>query len=75
MKSIHPPRHNAIIRCTCGAEFRVGSTKKEMQIEICSHCHPFYTGSSKIVDSSGRVERFRERLAKKKIKITKPPAK
>jgi len=66
-KDIHPAYHpKAAITCACGAKSVVGSVKERMEIEICSHCHPFYTGSTKIVDAAGRVEKFRERLAKKK---------
>lgn len=66
-KDIHPPYYQeATIRCACGNAFTVGSAKKEMRVEICSACHPFYTGGSKIVDAAGRVERFKARLAKKK---------
>jgi large subunit ribosomal protein L31 len=63
---IHPAYYQAKVRCACGNAFTVGSTKKEMEVEICSQCHPFYTGGSKIVDAAGRVERFKARLAKKK---------
>lgn len=65
-KDIHPPYYQATVKCACGNIFTVGSTKKEMEVEICSQCHPFYTGGSKIVDAAGRVERFKARLAKKK---------
>jgi len=65
-KDIHPPYYpKATVRCACGAMFHVGSTKEKLEVEICSRCHPFYTGGSKIVDTAGRVERFRRRLAKK----------
>ena len=67
MKSkIYPQYYpNAIIRCSCGNIIKTGSTKKEMTIEICSACHPFYTGQEKIIDTAGRVEKFKKRLAKK----------
>ena len=65
-KDIHPKYfEKARVRCACGNSFTVGSTKEEIEIEICSKCHPFYTGKEKIVDVMGRVERFRKRLAKK----------
>jgi len=65
-KDIHPKYfEKARVRCACGNSFTVGSTKEEIEIEICSKCHPFYTGKEKIVDAMGRVERFRKRLAKK----------
>jgi large subunit ribosomal protein L31 len=65
-KNIHPQYFpHARVKCACGAEFEVGSTKEFMEIEICSRCHPFYTGKEKIVDTMGRVEKFKKRLAKK----------
>jgi large subunit ribosomal protein L31 len=65
-KDIHPkyfPR--ATVRCACGNVMTVGSTKESSEVEICSKCHPFYTGKEKITDVAGRVEKFRKRLAKK----------
>jgi large subunit ribosomal protein L31 len=62
-KGIHPPYYpDATVRCACGAEFKIGATKKSIEVEICSHCHPLYTGKGKIVDTAGRVERFRTRV-------------
>jgi large subunit ribosomal protein L31 len=63
-ENIHPAYHETVIRCACGAEFPTGSTKKEIRVEICSKCHPFYTGKQKLVDSAGRIERFRRKYAK-----------
>jgi large subunit ribosomal protein L31 len=63
-KGIHPEYHKAIVRCACGTEFESGSTAKEIDVEICSKCHPFYTGKQKLVDSAGRVERFKKKYAK-----------
>jgi len=69
-KEIHPKYNDkAAIKCACGAVFETGSTQAEMEIEICSQCHPFYTGKKKIVDTTGRVDRFKkiaEKVAKKK---------
>jgi len=66
-KDIHPKYFpNANVKCACGATFTVGSTKESLEIEICSKCHPFYTGKEKILDTMGRVEKFRKRLEKKK---------
>jgi large subunit ribosomal protein L31 len=63
---IHPPYFpKATIKCSCGNTFVVGSTKEFAQIEICANCHPFFTGQEKIVDTMGRVEQFKKRLAKK----------
>lgn len=60
-KDIHPKYGKAIVRCACGNTFETGSTKDELRVEICSACHPFYTGKQKLVDSGGRVERFNSR--------------
>lgn len=65
-KGIHPAYYQAKVSCACGNTFTVGSAKKELAVEICSACHPFYTGGSKLVDTAGRVEKFRARLSKKK---------
>lgn len=63
-KGIHPPYHEATVRCACGNEFTTGSTLKEVNVEICSKCHPFFTGKQKLIDSAGRVERFKRKYAK-----------
>ncbi|MBW1689929.1 MAG: 50S ribosomal protein L31 [Deltaproteobacteria bacterium] len=60
-KDIHPPFQKAIVHCACGNEFETFSTVKEINVEICSQCHPLFTGQQKIVDSTGRVERFRRK--------------
>ncbi len=66
MKSEIHPEYNAIIAtCVCGAQFELGSTIKTIKVEICSNCHPFYTGTQKIIDSEGRVDRFEKRYGKK----------
>lgn len=69
-KDIHPEYYSdAKITCSCGASFVVGSTVKSMHVEICSNCHPFYTGNEKVIDSAGRVEKFKaRRAAAEKIK-------
>ena len=61
---IHPEYHKTIVHCACGNEFETGSTQKEIRVEICSKCHPFYTGKQKLVDSAGKIERFRRKYAK-----------
>ena len=61
---IHPEYDLATVRCSCGNEFQTRSTKPELHVEICSECHPFYTGKQKLVDTGGRVERFQRRLEK-----------
>ncbi|MFN8174085.1 MAG: 50S ribosomal protein L31 [Solirubrobacteraceae bacterium] len=62
---IHPEYVTAHVRCTCGNEFDTRSTQAEIHVEICSNCHPFYTGKQKLVDTGGRVERFQRRAAKR----------
>lgn len=65
-KDIHPTYYpKAKVQCACGNSFTVGSTKEFIEVEICSACHPFYTGKEKMLDAMGRVEKFRKRLAKK----------
>ena len=59
----HPEYVDAHVRCTCGNEFMTRSTKPEIHVEICSACHPFYTGKQKLVDTGGRVDRFQRRQA------------
>ena len=61
---IHPEYVMSHVRCSCGNEFYTRSTKPEIHVEICSACHPFYTGKQKLVDTGGRVERFKRRQAK-----------
>ena len=61
---IHPEYVTSHVRCTCGNEFNTRATKAELHVEICSNCHPFYTGRQKLVDTGGRVERFRRRAAR-----------
>jgi large subunit ribosomal protein L31 len=61
-EKIHPKYYNdATVICSCGNTFTVGSTKKTMKVELCSACHPFYTGERRMVDTAGRVERFKQR--------------
>ena len=62
---------NAKVTCSCGAVFSVGSTKESFQVEICSQCHPFFTGAEKIVDTAGRVEKFNRKRAAAQPKKTK----
>lgn len=61
---IHPDYVVATVRCSCGNTFTTRSTKEELHVEICSACHPFYTGKQKLVDTGGRVERFQRKLEK-----------
>ena len=61
---IHPSYVSARVHCTCGNEFTTRATREELRVEVCSNCHPFYTGRQKLMDSGGRVERFQRRVAK-----------
>jgi large subunit ribosomal protein L31 len=76
-KDIHPKYYpSAKIECACKNSFVIGSTKEFLEVEVCSKCHPFYTGTEKIIDTMGRVEKFKKRLslkkeANKKVKIKK----
>ncbi len=65
-KGIHPEYYDCTVTCSCGNTFQTRSTKKEIKVDICSKCHPFYTGKQKLVDSGGRVERFKKRMIKSK---------
>ncbi len=65
-KDIHPAYHEAKVQCACGNKFTVGSTKEKLDVEICAACHPAYTGRSRLTSTAGRVEKFKQRLAKKK---------
>lgn len=61
---IHPDYHELEVRCACGNTFKTRSTKKELHLEICNQCHPFFTGRQKLIDTEGRVERFTKRFGK-----------
>ncbi len=63
--SIHPEYNDIDVVCACGHTFRTRSTAKQIHVEICSACHPFYTGKQKMVDTEGRVERFRKKYGLK----------
>lgn len=64
-EGIHPKYEQTTIRCACGNTFTTGSTKADIRVEICSKCHPFYTGKQKLVDTGGRVDRFNKRFGMK----------
>jgi len=79
-KDIHPTYYpKAKVRCACGAKFEIGSTKPELSVDICSKCHPFFTGKEKLIDTAGRVEKFKARREKaaaatkkvKKVRVKK----
>lgn len=61
---IHPEYHLSTITCACGAVYEVGSTRKNLRVEVCGRCHPYYTGKQKLVDTGGRVERFLRKYGK-----------
>ena len=63
-QNIHPEYKVATVHCSCGNTFQTRSTRSDLRVEICSNCHPFYTGKQKLVDTGGRVERFQRRAAK-----------
>ena len=61
-QGIHPEYVEATVHCSCGNTFQTRSTRSELRVDVCSNCHPFYTGTQRIVDSAGQVERFRKRF-------------
>jgi large subunit ribosomal protein L31 len=67
-KEIHPNYFDCTVTCSCGNKFTTRSTKKDLKVDICSACHPFYTGKQKFVDSGGRVDRFKKIMKKVKTK-------
>ncbi len=60
-QGIHPNYEPTVIRCACGATYETRSTRKDLRVDICSNCHPFFTGKQKLVDTGGRVDRFKKR--------------
>ena len=64
-QGIHPEYVDAVVHCSCGNTFTTRSTKAELRVELCSECHPFYTGKQKLVDTGGRVERFERKYGKR----------
>ena len=67
-EKIHPTYQEVTVHCSCGATWKTGSTMKELRLEICSNCHPFFTGKAKLIDTAGRVERFQKRYGERKRK-------
>ena len=63
-KGIHPRYQTTTITCSCGNSWQTGSTKQNMRVDVCSKCHPFFTGEQRIVDTAGRVERFNRRFSR-----------
>jgi large subunit ribosomal protein L31 len=75
-KDLHPTYFpSAKVVCACGNSFTVGSTREKIEVEICSACHPFYTGNEKLLDTAGRVEKFKARQAAKKPSTSKKASK
>ena len=70
-KDIHPNYGESIGRCACGETFKSGSVKGELKVEICSKCHPFFTGRQKLVDTGGRVDRFKKRYGMNSLRQIK----
>jgi large subunit ribosomal protein L31 len=70
---IHPEYPSANISCACGASYTIRSTKGSFSVDVCAACHPFYTGKQKLVDTAGRIERFRRKYANLKPKDSAPP--
>lgn len=64
-KDIHPEYKKCTVTCACGNTFETGSTESELRVELCSECHPFFTGKQKLVDSGGRVDKFKKRYGLK----------
>ena len=62
-KDLHPKYYDATATCACGKTMNVGSTREEIKVEICSNCHPFFTGKQKLVDTAGRIDRFKKKYA------------
>lgn len=60
-KDVHPEYQESLVTCACGNNFKTRSTKSEIRVEICSQCHPFFTGKQKFLDSAGRIEKFRKK--------------
>ncbi|MGD0527480.1 MAG: 50S ribosomal protein L31 [Polyangiaceae bacterium] len=73
-EGIHPDYHVAQVHCACGNTFVTRSTRGDMQIDVCSACHPFYTGTQKLIDTAGRVDRFRKRYEKRVVPTAKSAA-
>ena len=74
-KGIHPDYNDAVFKCACGNEIHTRSSVPELSVEICSACHPFFTGKQKLIDSAGRVERFMKKYGDTKVSTGKKPAK
>lgn len=74
-EKIHPKYYHSKVTCACGAMYEIGSTKENIRIDICSACHPLFKGKVKAAATGGRIEKFKKKYAKVKIKAAKPPKK
>jgi large subunit ribosomal protein L31 len=74
-EKIHPKYHEVVVRCACGNTFKTRSTKPELHLEICSACHPFFTGRQKLIDTEGRIERFTKKFGAQTSESRKKAAK
>ena len=72
--SIHPEYYETLVRCACGSEVQTRTTLKDLHVEICSQCHPFFTGKQKLMDTAGRIEKFKRKYAKAKPAGIQEPA-
>lgn len=73
--NIHPQYYTRVqVSCACGNTFETGSTEKEIKVEVCSNCHPFYTGKQKFVDTTGRLEKFKKKLDETEHRKAQKPA-
>src|SRR5947208_14846346 len=71
-ENIHPAYPTAKVHCACGATWETRSTHGDLQLDICSNCHPFFTGKQKLLDTQGRIDRFRRKYANTPVKVEKP---
>jgi len=74
-EKIHPEYFKSQATCACGAMFEVGSTKKDIRVDICSACHPLFTGKQKLLDTEGRIQKFKKKFAGVQVKTKKKPIK
>ncbi len=72
-KGIHPPYSPTEIRCACGAVIETRSTKENLTVQVCSSCHPFFTGQQKLMDTAGRIDRFKKKFSGKTVSSVKVP--
>jgi large subunit ribosomal protein L31 len=74
-KDVHPQYYQAKVHCACGNTWKTGSTMPEINVEICSKCHPFYSGKEKVLDTRGRIDKFKKRMAKSEESLKVKPKK